>query len=156
MTDVLAEQRALWSAAPRDWAEIAEPENEPLFVALLDAAGVGAATRLLDVACGSGYAARLAADRGARVSGIDATPELLAIARERTPDGDFREGGMDALPFADATFDVVSCVNGLQFAPDPAAAIARGRAGDGAPAGASALRRSPSRSATRARRCTLR
>jgi SAM-dependent methyltransferase len=123
MSDVLAEQRALWSAAPRDWAEIAEPENEPLFAALFDASGVGAGVRLLDVACGSGFAAALGAARGAVVSGIDVTPELLAIARERTPHGDFREAGMDALPFADGSFDVVTCVNGFQFALDPTVAI---------------------------------
>jgi SAM-dependent methyltransferase len=123
MSDVLAEQRSLWSAAPRDWADIAEPENEPLFVALLDSCGVRAGARLLDVACGSGFAAALSAARGAVVSGIDVTPELLAIARERTPDADFREAGMDALPFADGSFDVVTCVNGFQFALDPAVAI---------------------------------
>jgi len=123
MTDALIEQRALWSAAPRDWAQIAEPVNEPLFVALLDACGVGDATRLLDVACGSGFAAALAAARGAVVSGIDATPELLEIARERVPDGDFRVGAMDELPYEDAALDVVTCVNGFQFAVDPGVAI---------------------------------
>ncbi|HVW17837.1 MAG TPA: methyltransferase domain-containing protein, partial [Solirubrobacteraceae bacterium] len=119
-----AEQRALWSAAPRDWAEIAEPQNEPLFAAVLDAAAVGAGTRLLDVACGSGYAARMAARRGARVAGVDVTPELLAIARERVPDGDLREADMAALPFADGAFDVVTGFNAFAFAADPPAAIA--------------------------------
>jgi SAM-dependent methyltransferase len=122
-TDALAEQRALWSTAPRDWAEIAEPQNEPLFTRLLDATGTGSGTRLLDVACGSGYAAWLAAGRGAEVAGVDVTPELLAIARERTPAGDFREVGMDHLPFPDASFDVVTGVNGFQFALDPATAL---------------------------------
>jgi SAM-dependent methyltransferase len=119
----LAQQRALWSAAPRDWAEIAEPVNEPLFAALLDACGVAAGVSLLDVACGSGYAAAMAAARGAVVSGVDATPELLSIARERVAGGAFVEGGMDELPFADEAFDVVTCVNGFQFAVDPAVAI---------------------------------
>jgi len=120
---VISEQRILWSAAPRDWAEIAEPENAPLFVRLLDATGAGRGTRLLDVACGSGYLTMLAAARGARVSGIDVTPELLEIARERAPEGDFREAGMDELPFPDAAFDVVTGVNGFQFALDPAVAL---------------------------------
>lgn len=123
MRDALAQQRALWSAAPRDWAEIAEPVNETLFAALLDACSVGEGTRLLDVACGSGFAARLAAERGARVAGIDATPELLEIARERVQDGDFRVSGMDELPYVDGSFDVATCVNGFQFAVDPAVAI---------------------------------
>ena len=119
----LDEQRELWSAAPRDWAEIAEPENESLFARLLDACRVGAGSRLLDVACGSGFAAMLAAARGASVAGVDVTPALLEIARERTPAGDFREAGMDELPFGDACFDVVTGVNGFQFALDPAVAL---------------------------------
>ena len=119
----LDEQRALWSAAPRDWAEIAEPQNEALFTRLLDVTGVRRGTRLLDVACGSGFAAALAAGRGAEVAGVDVTPELLAIARERTPAGDFRAAGMDELPFGDARFDVVTGVNGFQFALDPDTAL---------------------------------
>jgi SAM-dependent methyltransferase len=119
----LDEQRELWSAAPRDWAEIAEPQNEALFLRLLDACDVGGGTRLLDVACGSGFALALAAARGAHVAGVDVTPALLAIARERAPGGDLREAGMDALPFPAASFDVVTGVNGFQFALAPAVAL---------------------------------
>jgi SAM-dependent methyltransferase len=118
------EQRELWSTNPRDWAEIAEPENRKLFDRLLDLTGVGRDTRLLDIACGSGYAAALAAARGARVTGVDIAPALLEIARERTPDGTFLEGEMDALPLPDEQFDVVTSVNGFQFALDPANAFA--------------------------------
>ncbi len=118
------EQRELWSSNPRDWAEIAEPENRELFETLLDEAGVGAGTRLLDIACGSGYAAALAAARGAEVTGVDIAPALLEIARERTPSGTFIEGEMDALPLPDARFDVVTSVNGFQFALDPPTAFA--------------------------------
>jgi SAM-dependent methyltransferase len=119
----LDEQRELWSAAPRDWADIAEPQNRPLFEQLLNATGVGPGARLLDVACGSGYAAALAAAHGATVTGIDITPALLEIARTRVPQGDFVEAGMDALPFADGSFDVVTGTNGFQFALDPAVAL---------------------------------
>jgi SAM-dependent methyltransferase len=120
----VAEQRELWSSNPRDWAEIAEPENRKLFEELLDLTGVSPGTRLLDIACGSGYAAALAAARGAAVTGVDIAPSLLEIARERTPDGTFLEGEMDALPLPDAQFDVVMSVNGFQFALDPADAFA--------------------------------
>ncbi len=105
---VLAEQRELWGSNPRDWAEIAEPENRELFETLLDETRVGPGTRLLDIACGSGYAAALAAGRGAEVTGVDITPALLEIARERTPGGTFLEGEMDALPLPDSRFDVVT------------------------------------------------
>ena len=119
----IEEQRALWGTNPRDWAELAEPQNRPLFEELLDATAVTNATRLLDVACGSGYAVALAADRGAHVSGIDITPALLEIARERSPGADLREGEMGALPFADSQFDVVTATNAFQFALDPEQAL---------------------------------
>jgi SAM-dependent methyltransferase len=121
---VLSEQRALWGSNPRDWATIAEPQNRRLFDELLELTEVGVGTRLLDVACGSGYAAALAAGRGAEVTGIDITPALLEIARERTPTGTFREGEMDALPLPDSSFDVVTAVNAFQFALDAGRAFA--------------------------------
>jgi SAM-dependent methyltransferase len=130
---ILAEQRALWGTAPRDWADLAEQENAPLYERMLDLAGLAGsgdlpegrrARRLLDVACGSGLLVQLAATRGAEVAGIDITPRLLAIARERTPSADLREGDMSALPFADASFDAVTGANAFQFAPDPALAFA--------------------------------
>jgi SAM-dependent methyltransferase len=123
---VVSEQRELWSSNPRDWAEIAEPQNHKLFDELLDLTATGPGTRLLDIACGSGYAAALAAVRGAEVTGVDITPALLEIARERTPKGTFLEGEMDELPLPDSQFDVVTCVNGFQFALDPAQAFAEG------------------------------
>ncbi|MGA2010833.1 MAG: class I SAM-dependent methyltransferase [Solirubrobacteraceae bacterium] len=112
-----------WGGRPRDWADLAEPSNEPLFAEVLRRLHVGRGTRLLDVGCGSGYAARMAARLGAVVTGLDITPELLAIARERVPEGDFHEGGMDALPFADAAFDAVAGFNAFAFAGDPAGAV---------------------------------
>jgi SAM-dependent methyltransferase len=121
---VISEQRALWSTRPREWAQLAEPQNHALFERLLELTEVGRATRVLDLGCGSGYAAALAAERGAAVSGVDIAPALLAIARERTPQGDFREAQIEALPFADGAFDVATAVNALQFAGDSPQAIA--------------------------------
>jgi SAM-dependent methyltransferase len=108
-----------WGGRPRDWAELAEPSNEPLFSEVVTRLGVHKGTRLLDIGCGSGFAAAMAADLGATVTGLDITPELLAIARERVPHGDFREGEMDRLPFADHSFDVAVGFNAFQFADDP-------------------------------------
>ena len=79
---------------------------------------------MLDIACGSGYAAALAARRGAEVAGVDIAPALLEIARERTLEGSFLEGEMDALPLPDSRFDVATAVNGFQFALDPPKAFA--------------------------------
>ena len=60
---------------------------------------------------------RVAEARGAELSGIDICPELLAIARERTPGADLREGDLAALPFVARSFDVVTGANAFQFAP---------------------------------------
>jgi SAM-dependent methyltransferase len=116
-------QRGLWGQRPEDWATLAEPQNLGLVAAALDGAGVGAATTLLDVGCGSGLALQRAAARGARLAGIDLAPALLQIARRRVPDADLREGGLDTLPFDDGDFDAVIAINALQFAFDPAAAL---------------------------------
>jgi SAM-dependent methyltransferase len=55
----------------------------------------------------------VASRRGASVAGLDASPELIAIAKVRTPSGDFRVGDMFALPFNDHAFDVVTSFNGI-------------------------------------------
>jgi len=112
-----------WGRRPCDWAELAEPANEALFAEVLSRLELGPGVRLLDIGCGSGYAARLAAALGATVTGIDITPELLAIARERAPDAQFVEGEMDALPFPDAAFDAAVGFNAFPFAEDPVTAV---------------------------------
>ena len=121
--DLVAAQRELWGTAPRDWAELAEPENLPLYERMLELADVAAGVELLDLGCGSGLLCRLATERGARVSGIDICPGLLAIAHERAPQADLHDGDISALPFSDRSFDVVTGANALQFAPDPARAF---------------------------------
>jgi SAM-dependent methyltransferase len=118
--EAAAAQAALWGGRPRDWATLAEPQNVALFEAVLDRLPVGA---LLDVGCGSGLAAEMAAARGAGVSGLDASAELLEIARERVPDGVFRVGALEELTWDDGTFDAVVGFNAFQFAADPVAAV---------------------------------
>lgn len=102
-----------WGARAKDWAYLFEPYARPANHLLLDELGVGDGTRLLDIACGSGLAANIAASRGATVSGIDAAEALIDIARARTPDADFRVGDMFDLPFADDSFDTVTSFNGI-------------------------------------------
>jgi ubiquinone/menaquinone biosynthesis C-methylase UbiE len=80
---------------------------------LFDRLAVGDGTHLLDIACGSGFAAHLAAERQAHVSGLDAAEALVTIARTRTPSGDFRVGDMFELPFEDDSFDVATSFNGI-------------------------------------------
>jgi SAM-dependent methyltransferase len=113
-----AVQGALWGARARDWAELQEPNHVPYFEAVLDAVNAGPGTHLLDAGCGSGLAAVLAAKRGARVSGLDAAEGLVAIARERVPEGDFRVGDLESLPWDAGSFDVVTAFNSVQYAAD--------------------------------------
>jgi SAM-dependent methyltransferase len=117
-------QGPLWSERADDWAELMEPQMKPAFEAALDALAVGPKTRLLDVGCGSGLALRLAADRGADVTGLDASAGLLVHARRRVPGATIVEGEIEDLPFADSSFDAVTGFNSFQYAARPAAALA--------------------------------
>jgi SAM-dependent methyltransferase len=94
-----------------------------LYGAALDAGRVSLGTRLLDAGCGAGLLALLASFRGARVTALDASPALLAVARERLPAADVRQGDLEALPFVDASFDAVTAVNSVFYAADMAAAM---------------------------------
>jgi len=102
-----------WGARALEWAYLLEPYARPANDELFDQLGVAAGTRLLDVACGSGYAASTASGRGALVAGLDASAALIDIARARSPAADFRVGDMFALPFDDDSFDVVTSFNGI-------------------------------------------
>ncbi len=113
----------LWGLRAQDWADFQEGTVRPVFDAVLERTRVGPGTRYLDDGCGSGMAAEMAAARGADVSGVDAAEAMLAIARSRVPAGNFRRGDLEALPFADETFDVVTGFNSLQYAGNPVAAL---------------------------------
>jgi SAM-dependent methyltransferase/alkylhydroperoxidase family enzyme len=102
-----------WGRKAVDFATLGEPTNCREYVSMHHRLSVGADDRLLDVACGSGLAVELATLRGARCAGIDASPRLLAIARERSPDADFRMGDMNALPWPNGSFDVVTSFRGI-------------------------------------------
>jgi SAM-dependent methyltransferase len=101
-----------------------EPQMRPLFEAVLERVAVGEGTVLLDAGCGAGLASQIAAERGGKITGLDATPELLEIARVRVPNGEFLRGDLQSLPFADNTFDAVVGFNSFQYAADPRAALA--------------------------------
>ena len=91
--------------------------------ALLDAAGVRKGSRVLDVCTGAGYAAGLAAERGARATGVDFSAAQVELARKRYPAATFQEGDGTTLPFADQTFDCVVNSIGIPHFSNPDAAI---------------------------------
>src|SRR5262249_53491657 len=95
-----------WGRKAVDFATLTEPANCREYVTMHQRLAVGDGDRILDLACGSGLAVELAGLRGARCAGIDASPRLVAIARDRSPDADLRVGDMNALPWDDESFDV--------------------------------------------------
>lgn len=111
-------QGRLWSAAPRDWAELQEPFCRPLWQHALSALALKAGMRFLDAGCGGGGACVLAAARGCEVTGFDASDALLGIARERLPQARLVHGDLEALPFADGHFDAALAANSIIFAED--------------------------------------
>jgi SAM-dependent methyltransferase len=109
-----------WGERARDWAYLLEGYGLAAQDRVLARTGVCLDTRVLDVACGSGLALLRARQRGADVSGVDASTELVAIAQARVPDGDIRAGDMFELPFDDESFDVVTSFNGIWAGSDGA------------------------------------
>lgn len=101
----------------------------PLAHELVDAAAIRPGMRVLDVACGTGIVARLAAERAGpsgSVTGLDVHPGMIAVARSVSDSAlgiDWRVASADAMPFADGSFDIVMCQMGLQFVPNPLAAL---------------------------------
>lgn len=102
-----------WGRRAVEFATLTEPANCREYVAVHQQLGVGPGDRLLDVACGAGLALELAGIRGAVCSGIDASPRLIAVARDRNPSGDVRVGDMEALPWDDESFDIVTSFRGI-------------------------------------------
>jgi SAM-dependent methyltransferase len=85
-------------------------------------AGIEPGMKVLDVACGTGNATIPAAKLGARVTGLDSSPGLIAVARERGAESDVEiewlERDAQALPFDDDSYDRVISAIGHMFAPD--------------------------------------
>lgn len=102
-----------WGRKAVDFSTVAEPSSCREYVFVHSRLGLGPADRVLDVACGSGLAIELARMHGARCAGIDASPRLVAIARYRNSESDIRVGDMNALPWDDASFDVVTSFRGI-------------------------------------------
>jgi len=103
---------------------------EPLARIFLDRVPLEPGSRLLDVACGTGIVARLAAPMigaAGRVVGVDLNADMIAIAEQQAPSDaaaiEWRQGDAASLPFGDGEFDLVLCQQGLQFIPDKEQAL---------------------------------
>lgn len=90
-------------------------------------AGLRSGERVLDIGTGTGVGAAAALGEDRVVVGVDAAPGMLAIARREVAEAEFVEADFGALPFPDASFDVVMAVHALHFADDPVAVLAEWR-----------------------------
>jgi ubiquinone/menaquinone biosynthesis C-methylase UbiE len=103
--------------------------GEPLAIDLIDRASLRQGERVLDIACGTGIVARLASQEtgvDGTVAGLDVNPDMLEVARSATPPDtpiEWHQASAEAMPFPDASFDVVMCQMGLQFMPDKPAVM---------------------------------
>src|SRR5215213_127655 len=115
-TELKARHRTMWASG--DYPSMVETFLTPLGPRLVEACGIEAGQRVLDVGAGTGNASIPAAARGAHVTASDLTPELLEAGRRRTSlDLEWVEADAEALPFADESFDVVMSAIGVMFAP---------------------------------------
>jgi SAM-dependent methyltransferase len=117
-------ERQGWGAKADDYDAFAGQITVGAVAPLLDATGVRAGTRLLDVASGPGYVAAGGAARGAHAIGIDFAADMVAQAQRRYPGIEFRGGDAENLAFDPASFDAVVCAFGILHIADPDRAIA--------------------------------
>ena len=123
--ELKARQSQVWGSAPfeRIAVEIADVHAD-----LVERLEPLAGTEFLDVACGTGGVAELAAARGAEVTGVDFAPALIETAKARAAEAAlpirYEVGDAEALMFEDASFDVVASSFGVMFAPDQERAAA--------------------------------
>ncbi|XVQ09916.1 class I SAM-dependent methyltransferase [Spirillospora sp. CA-255316] len=122
--------RERWEANAEYWVKIIREgrdryRTELTDAAVLDAIGPCAGLRVLDAGCGEGYLSRTLSAKGAEVVGVDAAQGLIDAARAH-PDGgavSYHRAGVDAMPVADASFDLVVCNHLFSHLQDPADAI---------------------------------
>jgi len=102
-----------WGRRVVEFSTLSETSACREYVAVHQRLGIGEGDRVLDVACGAGLAMELATVRRAVCAGIDASPRLVAVARDRNPDGDIRVGDMEQLPWSGESCDVVTSFRGI-------------------------------------------
>ena len=124
MTTFKALEQSGWtekaSAYDAYFAAVSDQAIEPI----LDSIGDITARTVLDICCGTGHLAAAAGARGARVTGIDFAPTMVAIARAKLPGAGFHVGDAEALPFASQCFDAAICSFGLWHMAEPDKSLA--------------------------------
>ena len=121
---VRAFEHAGWQQAAAEYDATFAQATAPFVEALLDAAGVVAGIRVLEVCCGTGLVTAAATARGARTIGLDFSPAMLHRARHAHPELQFDEGDAEALLYADDSFDAVVSNFGIHHVARPDKALA--------------------------------
>ncbi len=124
---VRAFEHAGWQVAASAYEASFATATRPFIPDLLARAGIEPGCSVLDVACGPGFVAAAAADRGAVVRGLDFSAAMLDVARRRFPGLSLDQGDAEALPYTDGSFDAVVSNFGIHHAPNPVAALAEAR-----------------------------
>lgn len=122
--ELKSRHRSMWASG--DYPAVAADLVWPLGAKLVDATGVNAGDRVLDIAAGTGSAAIRAAEQGAVVVASDLVPELFEAGRRNAADAgvelEWVEADAERLPFDDAAFDAAISAIGIMFAPHHEAA----------------------------------
>jgi SAM-dependent methyltransferase len=116
-----------WNDAAEDYERALGPLTVQSADAILNAAGVTAVCRVLDVCTGHGVLARAATERGAKVCAVDFAENMVAAARRNAPSAECRLGDAQNLPYEENTFDAVVCGYGIIHLPRPDRALAEMR-----------------------------
>lgn len=127
MADVTRHNRELWNRCAPTYSEAFGPLTGAAADVLLDLAGVGNDTDLLDIGTGPGTLIRPALERGATVSAVDLAPDMIEQARTRYPGLDIKVADGVALPHADQSFDAVTLGFCLHHTADPVAVLNEAR-----------------------------
>jgi SAM-dependent methyltransferase len=120
-------QQEGWQRAAAAYDSAWRGLTRPFALDLVRAAGVTRGTRLLDLACGPGYAAEAAFERGAIPLGVDFSSEMIRMAKLRLPLIRFCEGDAQALEFQEHSFDAVIMNFGLPHVSDPGVVLREAR-----------------------------
>jgi ubiquinone/menaquinone biosynthesis C-methylase UbiE len=120
-------EHAGWERAADTYENSFAPATRQFIQPLLDAAGMGSGAAVLDLASGPGFVTAAAAARGATARGLDFSPAMLRVARDRHPGVTFDQGDAEAPPYGDAAFDAVISNFGIHHVPRPSVAIEQAR-----------------------------
>ena len=121
--EIRAFEHAGWERAAGAYESSFATATRQFIPALLDAADVGTGRSVLDVACGPGFVAAGAAERGAMARGLDFSLAMLGVARARHPGIVFDQGDAEAMPYPDGQFDTVVSNFGVHHVPSPILAL---------------------------------